>query len=54
MRAPGESLPEPSKVASLDEARAAAADAQIAGKAADSAHDEDEQEVVEVVPVKKS
>jgi len=53
LNAPGAEQPEPATVASLDDARAAAADAQESG-AASAEHDEDEHESADVVPIKNS
>jgi segregation and condensation protein B len=54
LRAPGEAPPEPATVASLDKARAAAADAQAASKTADANRDDDEHEAAGFVPLKNS
>jgi len=54
LNAPGAEQPEPAAVASLDEARAAAADAQEASRSGDESHNEDEHESADVVPIKNS
>ena len=54
LNAPGAEQPEPAAVASLDEARAAAADAQEASRSGDESDNEDEHESADVVPIKNS